>query len=264
MNFKNGYSVVNGLRMYYEVYGQGIPLVLIHGGGSTIETSFGRIIPELSKKQRIIAIELQAHGRTNDRNSDLSFQQDADDIAQLLKNLQIDRANFLGFSNGGHVTIEVALRHAHLVHALILCSTFYNRAGVFPGFWERFEGEVAFSDLPKPYKKAFLEVNNSTSKLRNMFEKDVRRMQDFVGWSDDQMRSIDRPTLLINGNVDIGSPEHMVALYRLIPNCQLVMVPGGHGDYLGEITTFEKGTVISFYIVPIIEEFLETALENMR
>jgi pimeloyl-ACP methyl ester carboxylesterase len=264
MNFKSGYSEVNGLRMYYEQYGHGMPLVLIHGGGSTIQTSFGSIIPDLCKKQKIIAIELQAHGRTNDRNADLSFQQDADDIAQLLDNLQISKANFLGFSNGGHVAIELALRHGYLINALILCSTFCNREGVFPGFWDRFKGEVAFTDLPQAYKEAFLKVNNSADALRNMFNKDVRRMQEFKGWSDGQMRSIDCPTLIINGNFDIGSPEHMVALYRLIPNSQLVIVPGGHGDYLGEITTPSKGKISTFYIVPIIEEFLKIPFENER
>ena len=84
MTFKNGYSNVNGLQMYYEVYGQGKPLVLIHGGGSTIQTSFGKIIPLLSKNRQIIAVELQAHGRTNDRDTFLSFEQDADDVATLL------------------------------------------------------------------------------------------------------------------------------------------------------------------------------------
>jgi pimeloyl-ACP methyl ester carboxylesterase len=249
--------------MYYEQYGEGMPLVLIHGGGSTIQTSFGCIIPELCKKQKIIALELQAHGRTNDRNADLSFQQDADDIAQLLKNLQITKANFLGFSNGGHVAIELALRHGHLIKAMILCSTFYNREGVFPGFWDRFKGEFAISDFPKAYKEAFLKVNNNTVALRNMFDKDVRRMQEFKGWSNRQMQSIDRPTLIINGNNDIGSPEHMVALYRLMPNSQLVIVPGGHGDYLGEITTLTKRKTNTLYIVPIIEEFLKTAFENV-
>src|ERR1700732_671147 len=83
---KNGYSEVNGIKMYYEIYGQGKPLVLIHGGGSTIQTTFGRVIPMLAKHRRLIAIELQAHGRTSDREQDLSFEQDADDIATLLKN----------------------------------------------------------------------------------------------------------------------------------------------------------------------------------
>ncbi len=77
----NGYSEVNGIKMYYEIYGQGKPLVLIHGGGSTIQTSFGKVIPLFAKNRKVIAVEMQAHGRTSDRNADLSFEQDADDIA---------------------------------------------------------------------------------------------------------------------------------------------------------------------------------------
>src|ERR1700733_4723749 len=119
-HFKSGYSEVNGLTMYYEVHGQGRPLVLIHGGGSTIQTSFGRIIPELAKHRQIIAVELQAHGRTNDRNTDLSFEQDADDVAALLVNLNISNADLLGFSNGGQTTIEIALRHPGLINKIII------------------------------------------------------------------------------------------------------------------------------------------------
>ena len=95
-----GYSEVNGLNMYYEVYGAGRPLVLLHGGGSTIQTSFGNIIPLLAKSRQIIAVELQAHGHTHDRDAELTFTQDADDVAALLKNLHIARADILGFSNG--------------------------------------------------------------------------------------------------------------------------------------------------------------------
>ena len=76
---KSGYSEVNGLNMYYEIYGEGKPIVLIHGGGSTIQSSFEKLIPLLSKNRKVIAVESQDHGRTNDRNADLSFEQDADD-----------------------------------------------------------------------------------------------------------------------------------------------------------------------------------------
>src|SRR4051795_11105035 len=122
LTFKSGYSNVNGLKMYYEIYGQGKPLVLIHGGGSTIQTTFGRVIPQLAKKRKVIAVELQAHGRTNDRNADLSFEQDADDVATLLKNLHIAQADFFGFSNGGTTTIQLVLRHPDLVRKIILGS----------------------------------------------------------------------------------------------------------------------------------------------
>src|SRR5882672_649217 len=94
------YAQVNGLKMYYEVHGNGFPLVLIHGGGSTIGTTFGRILPVLAKTHKIIAVEMQAHGHTADINRPLSFKQDADDVAELLKQLHIGKADIFGFSNG--------------------------------------------------------------------------------------------------------------------------------------------------------------------
>src|SRR5690606_27107021 len=114
LNLHSGYSEVNGLKMYYEIYGKGKPLVLVHGGGSTIQTSFEKVIPLFAKNRQVIAVELQAHGRTNDRNTDLSFEQDADDIATLLKNLIISKADFFGFSNGGTTVLQLAIRHPEI------------------------------------------------------------------------------------------------------------------------------------------------------
>src|SRR6478736_8526234 len=110
--------------MYYEIHGQGKPFVLIHGGGSTIQTSFSNIIPILAKNRQIIAVELQAHGHTNDRNTELSFEQDADDVAALLNNLNISKADFLGFSNGGNTTMQIAIRHPELVDKIIVALSF--------------------------------------------------------------------------------------------------------------------------------------------
>jgi len=258
MTFKNGYSNVNGLQMYYEVHGEGNPLVLIHGGGSTIKTSFSKIIPLLSKTRQIIAVELQAHGRTNDRDAFLSFEQDADDVAQLLNNLQIAKADILGFSNGGHTAIEIALRHPAIVNKLVLCSSFYKRSAAAPQFWEGFDdGKVQFSVMPQPYKDAFLEVNNNPDALLNMFNKDVQRMRSFKGWTDKQLQSIQAPTLVVNGNIDVGSPEHAVEMFRTIPNCQLVILPGGHGTYMGEIAFSGSGSKAFEYFVPLLEAFLD-------
>src|SRR5690349_12450150 len=101
----SAYATVNGLKMYYEVYGAGEPLILIHGGGSTIQTSFEKIIPRLARHHEVIAMELQAHGRTADRKADLSFKQDAEDVVALMKKLNIKKADILGFSNGGQTAI---------------------------------------------------------------------------------------------------------------------------------------------------------------
>ncbi|TKK72041.1 alpha/beta hydrolase [Ilyomonas limi] len=253
--FKNGYSEVNGLRMYYEVYGEGKPLVLIHGGGSTIQTSFGNIIPLLSKNRQIIAVELQAHGRTGDRDTFLTFEQDADDVVQLLKNIQIGKADFLGFSNGGQTTIEIAIRHPHIVNKIIIASAFYNRNAAVPLFWEGFN-HVTLSAIPQALKEGFLAVNNNVAALQNMFDKDVQRMKTFKGWSDEQIQSIQAPALILNGDNDVVSPEHAVQMHRLIPNSVLVILPGGHGEYLGETGALQDGKWTQTYAVDIIEAFL--------
>src|ERR1043165_3858216 len=94
------YARVNGLSLYYEIHGVGKPLVLLHGGGSTIQSTFGRILPGLAAQHLVVAVELQAHGHTKDIDRPLSFAQDADDVAELLHQLKIDKADFMGFSNG--------------------------------------------------------------------------------------------------------------------------------------------------------------------
>lgn len=256
--FQSGYSSVNGINMYYEIYGAGKPLVLVHGGGSTIETTFGRIIPLLSKNRQVIAVELQAHGRTEDRNVPSSFQQDADDVAMLLKNLSVAKADFLGFSNGGNTVMQIGMRHPNLVNKLIVASSFYKREGIPAGFWKGME-HATFNDMPQPYKDAFLKVNNDSSALLAMFNRDATRMQTFKDWSDGDLKSIAAPTLLISGDRDVATPEHAVVMSRLIPHCQLAIIPGGHGTYLGEITTLTNGKWTQEYCTTLIEQFLDAS-----
>ncbi|WP_205573276.1 alpha/beta fold hydrolase [Flavisolibacter nicotianae] len=254
-SIKSGYSNVNGLDMYYEIHGQGKPLLLIHGGGSTIETSFGRIIPLLAKNRQVIGVELQAHGHTADRDTPLTFKQDADDVAALLQNLEIAKADILGFSNGGHTAIELAIRHPKMINKLILASTFYKREAVVPQFWEGFE-RATLESMPTVLAEGYLKANPDEAGLLNMFNRDVQRMKDFTGWTDEQLQSIQAQTLVINGSKDVGSPEHAVAMYRLLPNCELAIFPGGHGAYLGTIETLESGKWSSFNATCLIDEFL--------
>jgi pimeloyl-ACP methyl ester carboxylesterase len=257
-NFKSGYSDVNGLTMYYEIHGQGKPLVLIHGGGSTLETSFGNIIPLLAKNRQVIGVELQAHGHTNDRDADLTFKQDADDVAKLLQNLKITKADILGFSNGGHTAIEIALRHKNIVDKIILASTFYKRDAIVPQFWEGFN-TATLDRMPQVLQEGYLKANNDKQGLLNMFNRDVQRMKVFKGWTEEQMKSISAPTLVINGNNDVASVEHAVHMYRIIPNSQLAILPGGHGTYLGAIEALENGQWTMQYAVSLLENFLNNS-----
>lgn len=253
---ESGYSQVNGLKMYYEIYGEGKPLVLVHGGGSTIQSTFGNIIPLLSKTRQLIAMDLQAHGRTSDRSTDLSVQQDADDVATLLDNLKITKADFFGYSNGAQMLIEMHLRHPDLVNKLIIASAFYKRSAAVPAFWKGFDN-ATIDVMPQSLKDAFLKVNNDTDALQNMFNKDVQKMKSFKDWRDEQIRSIKAPTLIINGNNDVGSVEHAVEMYRTIPDAQLVILPGKHGAYMGALEFLENPEWTQMYIVDIINNFLD-------
>jgi pimeloyl-ACP methyl ester carboxylesterase len=259
LSFRNGYSEVNGLKMYYEIYGKGKPLVLIHGGGSTIQTSFEKIIPLLAKNRQLIAVELQAHGRTGDRNSDLSFEQDADDVAALLSTLQINKADILGFSNGGTTALQIAIRHPEKVNKLILGSALAKRNGVPEWFWD-FMKNASLENMPALLKVGYNKVAADTNGLQVMHDRDVKRMQHFTDIPDEQMKAVNAHTLIIIGDKDIITPEHALQLNRLIKNSSLAIIPGGHGDYIGEITTIGPDFKESDLIVPMIEKFLDASV----
>lgn len=252
----NGYSEVNGLKMYYEIYGDGNPLVLIHGGGSTIQTTFEKLIPHLSKTRKVIAVELQAHGRTNDRDADLSFEQDADDVALLLKNLQINKADFFGFSNGGTTTLQIAIRYPQIVNKIILGSALAKRNGVPEWFWG-FMSQAKLENMPQELKEGYRKVSDNNNGLQIMHDRDAKRMVNFKDIPDEQLTSIKAPTLIIVGDKDVITPEHALELHRQIANSQLAIIPGGHGQYIGEITTINSDFKESDIVYPMIEKFLD-------
>ena len=256
LDFKCGYSEVNGLKMYYEIYGQGKPLVLIHGGGSTIQSNFEKVIPLFSKNRKVIAVELQAHGRTSDRNADLSFEQDADDIATLLKNLKIDRADFFGFSNGGTTTLQIAIRHPEIVDKIILGSALAKRNGVPEQFWG-FMKQARLENMPEQLKEAYKKVSSDPNGLQLMHDRDAKRMINFKDIEDNKIKSIKATTLIIIGDKDIITPEHAIEMHRLFIDSELAIIPGAHGEYIGEITTLKSDFKESDFVVPMIERFLD-------
>jgi pimeloyl-ACP methyl ester carboxylesterase len=255
----SAYAPVNGINMYYEVHGKGEPLVLIHGGGSTIGTTFGRVLHSLAQNRKVIAVELQAHGHTADINRPLTFEQDADDIAALMKYLKIEKASFLGFSNGGNTAMQIAIRHPALVHKLIIASSFYKREGLYPQLWSFLKG-ATIENMPQQLKDEYLNITHDPKGLSAMHDKDKERMLTFKDWKDEDIQSIHAPALLIIGNKDIVTPEHAVEMYRLLPYGQLIILPGGHGDYIGEITTENKNSKLSSSTVAMIEEFLDAPM----
>jgi pimeloyl-ACP methyl ester carboxylesterase len=218
------YADIGPLHLYFEIHGSGFPLVLIHGGGSTIETSFGHMIPTLAKTHRVIAIEEQGHGRTPDVDRPVSFTQTADDVAALLDQLDIAQADVMGFSNGGSTALQVGIRHPQRVRKIVAISAIYRRDGMFDGFFDMMKN-ATLADMPAELQEAYRAVAPKPEDLQKMHDKDLERMLGFVDWPDAQLRGITAPTLVMIGDRDVVKPEHAVAMYRLLPNAQLAIVP---------------------------------------
>ncbi len=255
-NKQSGYaSLPDGLNMYYEIHGNGQPLVLIHGGGSTIETTFGRILPALAEKRQVIAVELQGHGRTADLDRPETFQQDADDVAALLKFLGIDSADFFGFSNGGQAAMQIAISHPAIVRRLILASTFFSREGVNPEFWEFIKG-AELENMPQGLKDAYKKVAPYPEDLVKMHDKDRDRMIGFKGWTEQEIRSIKAPAYIMISDQDLVKPEHAVAMYRMLPHSRIAILPGPHGAFLGEAIAAKPGDKTPGLVADMVEDFL--------
>jgi pimeloyl-ACP methyl ester carboxylesterase len=252
----SGYAPVNGLQMYYEIHGEGgMPLVLIHGGGSTIETTFAVTLPLFAAHRQVIAVELQAHGRTADRNAPESFEQDADDVAGLLKFLKIDRANFFGFSNGGTTTMQIAIRHPEMVNKIVNLAGAYQREGFIPGFFDGFEG-ATLDNMPQPLKEAFLNVTPDKARLHVMFDRDVARMKGFTDIPDDLIKGIKAPALIMVGDQDVMPVAHAVKLAGLISGARIAVLPGTHGRCIGEAGNHDPNSKQPEVTATLIEEFL--------
>jgi pimeloyl-ACP methyl ester carboxylesterase len=254
-NTAGRYATVNGLKLYYELHGTGKPLVLLHGGGSTIESNFARILPALARTHQVIAVELQAHGHTADIDRPFSFEQDADDVSALLQHLHIEKADILGFSNGGTTALQVAIRHPKQVNKLVLASTLYKREGMPTGFFE-FMQQTTLEQMPAPLKDAYRKVNADPQGLQKMFTRDATRMIHFQDISDDLIKAIQAPALVINGDTDVIRVEHALLLSRTLPHAELAILPGGHSDYIGEICAVDKNSKLPDFVVMMIDTFL--------
>ena len=252
----SGYKQVDGIKMYYEIHGKGMPLVLIHGGGSTIRTSFGRILPFLAQHRQVIAVELQGNGHTSDRDAPFTFKQDAADVAELLKQLGINKADFMGFSNGGQTTLQIAMSYPQLTRKIVVASSFTKHSGAQPWFWD-FMSKASFKDMPQQYKDEFLSIpGNTQAGLQAMHDKSLYRMQHFEGWTDDEIQMIKVPALIMTGDADVAPPEHAMEITHYIVGSKLVVFPGGHGEYLGELVAGKKGSKVPELVAALVEEFL--------
>jgi pimeloyl-ACP methyl ester carboxylesterase len=225
------HAVVNGLPLYYEIHGQGRPLVLLPGGILTTGLTFGPVIGPLAAGHQVIGVEPQGHGHTPDIDREMSMDQLADDVAALLRHLGIDQADVAGFSLGGMIALDLAIRHPAVVGNLVLISVPYRADGFHP---ETRPEQVATSG----------SARLPTEAERDVWEAEYRRVapdpdhwlalqervgplvNDFEGWSAGDMRSIGARTLILAGDTDFVRLEHAIEMFQLIPGAQLAVLPG--------------------------------------
>lgn len=235
---RSGYLPVNGLEMYYEIHGEGRPLVLLHGAFSAIGTSFGALLPGLAATRQVIGFDLQAHGRTADIERPLSLEAMADDVAAAIRHLGHERADLFGYSMGAGVALRVAIRHPEVVRKLVLAAAGYSMAGLHPGLMEGL-GEMKPEMLHgTPWHDEYMQIAPRPEDFDRLFAKKGQMDAATEDLTAEAVRGIKAPALLIIGDSDIVRPEHAVEMFRLfgggvmgdtpagLPDSQLAILPG--------------------------------------
>lgn len=210
-----GYAPVNGLKMYYEVHGSGEPLVLLHGAFMTITNNWPDWIVELSKTRKVIAIEMQGHGRTVDIDRDISDDALADDVAALLDHLKIKQADILGYSMGAGVAMQCAIRHPQKVRKVVCISGVMSQAG-----WGK-EGSDAIGSLTaEMFKGSPIETEyKKLSPTPDDFAKFIKHMVDSgkkpAEIGAEKLKATKSPFFFVHGDCDGVKLEHISQMFRL-------------------------------------------------
>jgi pimeloyl-ACP methyl ester carboxylesterase len=257
------YASLNGLEIYYEIHGEGQPLVLLHGGlGGIVE--FSQLLPALAETRQVIAVELQAHGHTADIDRPLNFELMADDVAALIEYLGLDNADILGYSMGGGVALQTAIRHPEVVRKLVLVSTAFSYSGIHPEFqagMAAMNAESAQQMLETPMYQFYASVAPKVENWPSLVAKLGELLTQDYDWSE-QVATVTAPTLVIAGDSDWIYPAHVADLFGLLgggvpgdfaglPNSQLIVLPG---------TTHFTILSRTDWLLPIITPFLDAPM----
>jgi pimeloyl-ACP methyl ester carboxylesterase len=262
-----GYAPVNGLKMYYEIHGSGEPVVLLHGSFMTITNNWtaawgdgaANWISELAKTRKVIAVEMQGHGRTADIKRDMSYESLADDVAALLDHLKIPRADLIGYSMGGGVAMQCAIRHPEKVRKVVSISSFFRRDGVVK------EGLEAFPKMtPEMFKGSPIEIEyKKLSPTPDKFADLVNHIKSMASkpfdFGADKLRATKAPMFFVHGDADGVRLDHISEMFTLKGG-------GTHGDLgprsASRLAILPDTTHVTLMnqmttIVPMINDFLD-------
>ncbi|MDF2475431.1 MAG: alpha/beta hydrolase [Sphingobacterium sp.] len=259
---ETGYVNLNGLKMYYEVYGKGKPIVLLHGSYMTIPLNWSDIIPMFNGRKVIVA-EMQGHGRTRDTARKISYEGMADDVSGLLKHLKIDSADILGYSMGGGIAFQLAIRHPEQVRRLIVLSGSYAHDGWWP------EVEASYSSInaemfkDSPIEKQYESLGNDPKHFPEFVKKVISIDLEPYDWSK-EVKKIKAPIFMAIGDSDGIQYEHALTLFRAmgggkmgdihgLPKSRLAIIPGT--THIGMMYRMD-------WLVPMIDDFLNSDLKT--
>lgn len=260
---ESGYANVNGLKMYYEVHGKGKPIVLLHGSYMNIPLNWSQFIPLLAGDRKVIVAEMQGHGRTKDISRELSYEGMADDVSGLLKHLKIDSADVLGYSMGGGVAFQVAVRHPEQVRRLVVLSGTYSHDGWWPEVEAMFPAMNADMFKGSPIEKHYDSLGNDPADFPKYIKKVISIDLKPYDWSKD-VKKIKAPIFMAIGDADGVQYEHALELFRAkgggkmgdihgLPQSRLAILPST--THIGIIQRTE-------WLMPMITDFLNSDLKK--
>jgi pimeloyl-ACP methyl ester carboxylesterase len=254
-----GYAPVNGLKMYYEVHGSGDPVVLLHGAFMTITNNWTGWIGELAKTRKVIAVELQGHGRTADIARDITSENSADDVAALLEHLKIQRADLIGYSMGGAVAMQCAIRHPDKVRKVVVISSMFRRDGMVKEALGAIPKLTADDFKGSPIEAEYKKLSPTPDDFPNFVKRMAATASKGRDFGADKLKATKAPMFFIHGDADGVRLEHVAEMFRL---------KGGevHGDMkprsasrlailpnTTHVTLMQRASVI----VPMVNDFLD-------
>jgi pimeloyl-ACP methyl ester carboxylesterase len=261
-----GYAPVNGLKMYYEIHGSGEPLVLLHGSFMTIPNNWTEWIGEFSKTRKVIAVEMQGHGRTADINRDFSYEHLADDVAALLDYLKIKQADLLGYSMGGGVAMQVAIRHPEKVRKVVSISAVFRHDGWVKEALDMFPQLTADTFKGSPIETEYKKLSPTPTELPNFVKRVIAMDLKPYDFGADKLKATKAPFLFIHGDADGVRLDHIAEMFRLKGDeifgdmrprseSRLAVLPN-----TTHVTLMERRDAI----IPMVNDFLDTKAQKKQ
>lgn len=232
----SGYAPANGIQVYYEVYGDGAPIVLLHGAYYTIEMNWGQLIPELAKTRKVIALELQGHGHTPYSDRKLSREILASDVEKVMDHLKIDRADIAGYSFGGQIAYQFAIQSPERLRKLVIISSVHKSEGWVPEVTGIFKNMKPGHFANSPLQAAYDAVAPDKTKWTSFVEQMLALAREPFNMGDDNIAKITAPVFILSGDNDGMDKMELAKTYKLLgggvsadlqpmPKSRLAIVP---------------------------------------